>query len=50
LGDGEVTALENILLWLPLFFGFMRTIDFLRADYDEEKESRFADFCILSGL
>jgi hypothetical protein len=44
LGDGEVTALENILIWLPLFFGFMRTVDFLRADYDEEKE------IILSGL
>lgn len=50
LGDGEVTALENILVWLPLLFGFMRTIDFLRADYDEEKENRFVDFCILSDL
>lgn len=50
LGDGEVTALENILLWLPLLFGFMRTIDFLRADYDEEKTDAWNDFCILSGL
>jgi hypothetical protein len=50
LGDGEVTALENILVWLPLFFGFMRTVDFLRADYDDEKENRWNDFCVLSGL
>jgi hypothetical protein len=45
-----VTALENILVWLPLFFGFMRTVDFLRADYDEEKENAWNNFCILSGL
>ena len=38
LGDGEVTALENILIWIPLLFGFMRTIDFFRAWHDEEKE------------
>jgi len=50
LGDGEVTALENILIWLPLFFGFMRTVDFLRTDYDDEKENRWNDFIVLSNL
>jgi len=50
LGDGEVTALENILVWLPLLFGFMRTVDFLRAQYDEDKENRWNDFLIYSEL
>lgn len=27
LGDGEVTALENIFIWVSLLWGFMRTVD-----------------------
>lgn len=50
LGDGLVTALENILIWIPLMFGFMRTVDFIRACHDEEKEDAWTDFIALSGL
>lgn len=44
IGDGEVSALENVLIWLPLLFGFMRTVDLIRAFHDDEKENGFAYF------
>jgi hypothetical protein len=44
IGDGQVSALENILIWLPLLFGFMRTVDLIRAFHDDEKENGFAYF------
>lgn len=50
LGDGEVTALENVLIWIPLLFGFMRTVDFIRATNDEEKEQVFVFFLKQNNL
>jgi len=47
-GDGVVSALESCLLWLGLLFGFMRTIDLLRAYHDEDHMNRWTYFWGLS--
>jgi hypothetical protein len=44
IGNGFVSNIENIVMMLSLFFGFMRFIDLMKLFHEEEKIQRWRMF------
>ena len=44
IGNGFVSNIENILMWLGEFFGFMRCLDLIKLIHEEDKKQKWRIF------
>ncbi len=47
IGDHKISNLENIIIWVLMLWGFMRTIDLLKLFEEEKVFYRIRDFFVL---